>query len=349
MAAPTWKINATDEELRVALESANLPTLLVVLAQLTGDRSWLADPYRPSRTKALDDNDSAGLPPQRRAEVRAAAWEVLRRWRDGALPEPPVPDETEIVEWLSACMGEPVPAEYGRMMAEEAGFRPRDAAWSDAPPARVSDFRVVVIGAGISGICAAIKLGELGIPYVVVEKNERVGGTGWRTTTPAGVGTPSQVYSFSFAPNPNWSRYYAKQGEILDYLTEVSERYGIDDNIWFGTEVTSATFDTTNRRWEVATRDVDGMTHTVTADAVISSVGQLNRPQVPTIPGQETVPAAGRATCSARGQQGVAWARRANRYAPQCSISAVTSRPGPRTPSTPGSPPTVSCWSRSRR
>jgi 4-hydroxyacetophenone monooxygenase len=189
-------------------------------------------------------------------------------------------------------MGEPVPAEYGPMMAEEAGFRRRDAGWTDGPPRRkLADFRVVVIGAGISGICAAIKLRELGISHVVLEKNDEVGGTWSENDYPgAGVDTPSHLYSFSFDPNPSWSRYYAKQGEILGYLAGVADRHRILDDIRFGTEVESAIYDAAAQRWEVVGRGPDGTTLTYPADVVISSVGQLNRPQMPAIPGLETFP-----------------------------------------------------------
>ncbi|MFG2657336.1 flavin-containing monooxygenase [Streptomyces sp. NPDC048425] len=284
------KMTMSDAELRDALYDANLPTLLVVLTQLTGEQRWLADPYRPSRTRALDDNDDAGLPPERQTEIREAAWEVLRKSRDGEITDPPTPDETEIVARLTACMGEQVPAEEGAMMAEEAGFRSRDAAWTSRPPERLETFKVVVIGAGISGTCASVKLSRLGIDHVVFEKGDRVGGT-WRENDypGAGVDTPSHLYSFSFAQNPGWSRYYAKQPEIHDYLTAVAEQYGVMDNVRFGTEVVSATFDSAARRWHIVTRGPGG-THTHEADAVISSVGQLNGPQIPDIPGAGTFP-----------------------------------------------------------
>jgi 4-hydroxyacetophenone monooxygenase len=290
--AQSNRMDADDEELRVALEGANIPTLLMVLAHLTGSHTWLEEPYRPDRTKALDDNDTAGLPASRQAEVRAAAWEVLLQWRAGRIPTPAPPNDQQIVEMLSVCMGEPVPAEYGPMMAEEAGFRRRDAGWTDGPPRhRPADFRVVVIGAGISGICAAIKLRELGISHVVLEKNDEVGGTWSENDYPgAGVDTPSHLYSFSFDPNPSWSRYYAKQDEILGYLAGVAERHQILGGIRFGTEVVSATYDAAAHRWEVVARGSDGTTLTYLADVVISSVGQLNRPQIPAVPGLETFP-----------------------------------------------------------
>lgn len=278
----------SDDELRLALDDANLPTLQVTLAHLTGDRRWLEGPFRPRRGKALDDNDDAGLPAERQRQLREAAYDVLRRWRDQSLPVPAHPTDAQIVDWLTACMGEEVPAEEGPMMAEEAGFQPRDVHWSAEPPVRLADFRVVVIGAGISGLCASIKLAKLGIRHVVLEKNHEIGGTWLENDYPgAGVDTPSHLYSFSFTPHPDWSRYYAKQPEILDYLRDVAKQHDVLENVRFGTEVVSATFDATTGRWTVVSRDGDG-THTDVADVVISSVGQLNRPQTPAIAGADT-------------------------------------------------------------
>jgi 4-hydroxyacetophenone monooxygenase len=217
-------VHATDRELREALEYANLPTLLMVLAHLTGDHRWLEPRYRPSRTIALDDNDTAGLAPEQQAEVRDAAAEIIRRWREGAIPLPPPPSDEQLVEMLSVCMGEPVPSEYGPMMAEEAGFRQRDPEWTVVPRHdRLENFRVLIIGAGISGICAGIKLRRLGIHYEILEKNDSIGGTWLENDYPgAGVDTPSHLYSFSFDMNPRWSRYYAKQPEILDYIDDTA-------------------------------------------------------------------------------------------------------------------------------
>jgi 4-hydroxyacetophenone monooxygenase len=290
-AQPTL-ITATDEELREALEAANLPTLLMVMAHLTGDHSWLEEPYRPDRTIALNDNDTAGLSPTRQAEVRAAALEILGKWREGELPPPPTLSDQQITDMLSVCMGETVPAEFGPMMAEEAGFTERDISWTDGVPTeKLVDFQVLIIGAGISGIGAAIKLRGLNIPYVVIEKNDAVGGTWLENDYPgAGVDTPSHLYEFSFDPSPSWSRYFAKQDEILGYLSDMAQRHEILDSIRFGCEVESADFDATSSTWNVVTRDRAGEAHTYRANVVISSVGQLNRPKYPAITGLDTFP-----------------------------------------------------------
>jgi 4-hydroxyacetophenone monooxygenase len=103
-------------------------------------------------------------------------------------------------------------------------------------------------------------------------------------------GHPSHLYSFSFGPKASWSRYYAKQEEILGYLHDVAERHRILGDIRFRTEVISATYDAAAHSWEVVAREPDGMSRTYRADIVISSVGQLNRPQMPSIPGLGTFP-----------------------------------------------------------
>src|SRR5438067_7326650 len=142
-------LTATDAEIDAALEVANLPTLLIVLAQLTGDERWLAEPFRPTRSVALDDNNSGGLPEPVQAEVRAAARELVIALRggNGTVPPPPAPDE--VIRRLSISLGEAVPVEYGETFSEEAGFRQRAAVgWTAARPAAAEHASIVVIGAG---------------------------------------------------------------------------------------------------------------------------------------------------------------------------------------------------------
>ena len=75
--------SASDAELRAALEEANLPTLLMVLAHLTGDDRWIEEPYTPSRPRGVEDNDSGGFTPELQASIRKDAWEILKEIREG--------------------------------------------------------------------------------------------------------------------------------------------------------------------------------------------------------------------------------------------------------------------------
>lgn len=286
------RMHADDPTLRAALDAANLPALLLVLAHLTGDRSWLAEPYTPSRSIATDDNDTGGFPEPLQAHIRDEAFAFLRAWRDGRAELAPVPPVEEIAGRVGVSVGEEVPDEYSLSMAQEAGFADRDAHWSDRPPRRRDDLRVVVIGAGEGGICAAVKLRELGIGFTVIERNDSVGGVWTENAYPgAGVDTASNLYSYSWAQKSDWSRYFAKQPEILDYFRQVAREHAILPHVRFGTEVTTAHWDGEQRVWRVGVRPFDGTddggaaTEEIVADVLISAVGQLNRPAFPPTPG----------------------------------------------------------------
>jgi 4-hydroxyacetophenone monooxygenase len=258
----------------------------MVLVHMTGDRRWVQDPYRPTRPRGTADNDSGGLPLAVQQEVRDAAFAALTTWRDGGAPPPPPPAHELFVEMMGACVGEAVAEAYAPMMAEEMGFVPRELGWKLQPAD--DDFRVLVIGAGISGICVAIKLEHVGIAYQVIEKNSAVGGTWHENRYPGcGVDTPSHLYSFSFEPNHGWSEYYAKRGEILAYLERCAARHGVSERIRYETEVVGAAYDSATSRWSVVLRTADGGEETVECNILISAVGQLNRPKIPAIEGIE--------------------------------------------------------------
>ena len=286
------RMTADDDSLCEALDSANIPTLLLVLAHLTGDRAWLAEPYLPSRSIATDDNDTAGFPEERQAYVREEAFMFLRAWRDGqvTLADPPPVDD--VAARVGISCGEDVPPEYDVSMAEEAGLADRDAHWTAEPPARRDDLRVVVIGAGEGGICAAVKLGELGLDYTVIERHDAVGGIWLENGYPgAGVDTASALYSFSWAQKPDWSRYFAKQPEILGYLQDVARAHGMLPHVRFGTEVVAARWDDDESVWRIGVRptaDPDAPVDEIVADVLVSAVGQLNRPAYPALPGLDT-------------------------------------------------------------
>jgi cation diffusion facilitator CzcD-associated flavoprotein CzcO len=143
--------------------------------------------------------------------------------------------------------------------------------------------RHAIIGTGFGGLGAAIRLQEdLGERDVVLfERHAGVGGTWWANTYPgAGCDIPSHLYSFSFAPNPEWTRTYPRQQEILDYLRDVTRRFGLADRIRFDTTVTSLSWDEAAGRWTVETTQ-----GTWTADYVIAAAGPLSEPALPALEG----------------------------------------------------------------
>jgi len=145
--------------------------------------------------------------------------------------------------------------------------------------------RVAIIGSGFGGLGAGIRLRENGIAdFVILERASSVGGT-WRDNTYPGCAcdVPSHLYSFSFAPNPLWSRSFSRQPEIRAYLEDIADRYALRRHLRFDTELTEARWDAAHSRWQLRTSRGD-----LTADVVISAAGPLAEPSLPDVPGLDS-------------------------------------------------------------
>lgn len=280
-------VNAGEAE--AAIAEADVPVLLMVLVHLTGDTRWLEPPFQPARDTYFFADESGGLAPELQAEVRQAALEAVLDYHQGRLPAPTAIDDALYLRMMRVCVAEAVPAEYLPMMLEEMGLRRREAAPASPAPTTRSDFRVLIIGAGMSGLCAAMKLREAGIDFTVIEKNAGVGGTWFENIYPeAGCDVPNHFYSYSFRPNPDWSAYFSKAEEIREYLERCAGEAGILEHIRLRTRVLQARYDDSSQAWQVTLEDADGNQRTETANAVICAVGQLNRPKVPAIEGADS-------------------------------------------------------------
>ncbi|MEN3974175.1 NAD(P)/FAD-dependent oxidoreductase [Emcibacter sp. SYSU 3D8] len=146
--------------------------------------------------------------------------------------------------------------------------------------------RIAIIGAGVSGLCAAMQLKRAGIDsFTVYERSEAVGGT-WHDNIYPGCAcdTPSHLYSYSFEPNPDWSRIWAEQPEIEAYFNRCADKYGLRPHIRFRTPIASARFEETSKLWRLTLASGEEET----ADILISGLGQLNVPAFPDIPGMVT-------------------------------------------------------------
>ncbi|WP_121255946.1 flavin-containing monooxygenase [Nocardioides ferulae] len=154
---------------------------------------------------------------------------------------------------------------------------------SSLPPLPASVDHLVV-GAGFAGLCAAIKLTEAGeADFLVVEKGDDVGGT-WRDNTYPGAAcdVPSQLYSYSFAPNPDWSMSFSPQPEIQAYIQRVARESGVLDRFRFHTAVEDAAWDAEARQWVVRTSAGE-----VRAQTLVVGAGGLSEPKLPAIEGIE--------------------------------------------------------------
>jgi 4-hydroxyacetophenone monooxygenase len=273
--------------LDLALEGADIAPLLMVLVHLTGERHWLEEvgPHIQGPW-----NFQQSVPADMQQRVRARMKAVLRDLASGKAPLPAEPPPELLREMLSAGVGGAVPDEYIPMILEEMNLGDRDPKtvhWRTRPDtATLAQFRTVIVGAGVSGLAMAIKLQEAGIPYVIYEKNSTVGGTWLENSYPGcGVDTPNHFYSLSFEPNHDWPDHFSKRDELWHYLERLADQYEIRQHIRFATEVTAARYDEAQALWRITVRDASGRQETIDANALITAVGQLNRPAIPDFPG----------------------------------------------------------------
>jgi 4-hydroxyacetophenone monooxygenase len=267
--------------LRLALAEGDIPSLLMVLTQYVRDEVFL-EQFSPYIGSPYDGRLSQ-LPPELADTLRERLFAVLTQ-----IPAPqstPVPAAL-MKKMMSIDVGESVSDEFIPLLMEQMGFEkqvPRsEVVARRAPP---QDFKVVVIGAGLTGLLAGIKLREAGYDYETFEKNHEIGGTWLENVYPGvGVDTPSHFYSYSFELNPDWSHYVPVGSEMQEYLLRVTEKYDLRRNIRFNTRVLGCEYDEATRKWQVTVEDATGR-RTVSANAVINAHGPVNRWHLPDIPG----------------------------------------------------------------
>lgn len=277
----------SEAEIRTAVASANVPALLMLVFQVTGDEKWLEEPYRPTRGKGLGDHDSGGLPDEVQEIIRAAAVDAILQLQEGEPPAVEFPSDELTSRMMSVCMGEPVGPEYGPMLSEGIAKRidPRIADADLPTPTIPTGMSVVVIGAGLAGIAAAHQLEAMGMDYVIIEKQPEAGGNWWQTVYPgAGVDTPSHLYSYSFAKQ-DWGQHFELRNQIQAYFDDVLHRLGAADRVRYDTEVLRAAYDEDAMVWRTTIRTPSGSTEELVSSILISAVGVLNRPKLPGVPG----------------------------------------------------------------
>lgn len=267
---------------RRVVEAMDIVPLAMSLVHLTGDETIL-DLVAPFVRGPWDY--SHAVPPETQAGLRTRMQAELARLSAGGGPRVPRPAPDLMRRMLAAAVGEPVSDEYLPLIEDQMSIEP------PAPERRfiteeVGGLRVAIVGAGVSGICAAIKLREAGIPFEIFEKNQDVGGTWFENVYPGcAVDTPNHFYQFSFEPNNDWPRYYSAQADNLAYLKRCADRYGIREAIRFGREVRQAVFDEGAATWRLEIDAGPGVTERAEAQVLIWGAGQLNRPAIPNIPG----------------------------------------------------------------
>ncbi|OSC39743.1 flavin-containing monooxygenase [Mycobacterium decipiens] len=274
-------------EIVAALHDVSIPTLLLSLVHVTGDPRFIRE-FKPM---GLFLNEVQGfMSEEDKARARAEALPVIADYRDRGCPEPqPLRIELirEMMDW-AAC--EHVPDDYLPLLLEEMdldGVDPRRPA--ALPRQSAAEIPVVVIGCGESGILAGIRLQQANIPFTIVEKNAGPGGTWWENSYPgARVDVANHFYCYSFEPNNDWTHFFAEQSELQDYFTQVLNKHALTERVRWNTEVVSLEWSDDEGVWSISLRSADGQTSTVYARAVITAVGQLNRPHIPEFDGMDT-------------------------------------------------------------
>lgn len=278
----------SDEQVAAYLEDLSVPALLLSCVHMSRPEDRAAILESELRPVGVFLNEYQGfMEPEAQAAARKLALDVILDWRDRGCPEPePVPPEMvrQMMAWVVA--GE-VDDDYAPMMLEELQLDGDDERAPD-PVRGAADYPVVVIGAGMSGILAAIRLAEAGFPFVIVEKNAGPGGTWWENAYPgARVDVGGHFYSYSFEPSDHWTEFFPRQPEVQAYFQRVFDKHGLGAHTRFSTEVVGATWDYDAGTWSVELDNGE----TLVARAVVAAVGQLNRPFVPDVPGTFDGPA----------------------------------------------------------
>jgi 4-hydroxyacetophenone monooxygenase len=269
---------------RRVLRAANLNVLRVALYYQTGDEAL-------AQMKVLERPVQGGalvahvLDRAHRDELieKAAAYLI-----SGARPKPD-PNKEQAVALMSLFSGHaprPGDAEFGY---EDMGFEAsaRHARWSGSVPvSRLKNFRVTVVGAGFSGIAAAVQLDRLGIAYEIIERQDDIGGTWHLNDYPeARVDISSFLYQYKFEKNYPWQSYFATRDELKKYLNFIVDKYGVRSKIRLRTVVNEASWSDAHQHWELELRNPDGVTENIRSNIVISCSGLFSTPNLPDIPG----------------------------------------------------------------
>jgi 4-hydroxyacetophenone monooxygenase len=283
-------ITESDEALKAAIEEAHLPSLIAALVHVTGDTSLIAGDIKP--VYDFFGDGQGGLTDAQRASTKARALSALRDLRDGKVKPVPLSSDT-VHKLMSFVAGAEIPERYIPFLEEELALDDTDVkaahGLDEVPASLKRDFKVLIIGAGMSGLLAAIRMKQAGIAYTIVEKNADVGGT-WMVNAYPGcrVDNPNHLYSYSFEPNHDWPYHFSTQPLLWKYFQGVADKYGLRPNIRFNSEVIESVFDEARGLWKTRVRGTDGKEETFVSNVVITAVGQLSRPRLPDIKGIES-------------------------------------------------------------
>lgn len=271
--------------IRRALEHANLNVLRIALYQHTGDPELAAMKVvkhaRPGSPFLF-----SVLSPQDDEIVRQKAVAYLVGGAARPVATPTRVEAGRLMELFTGDTLRPSEQDFGWEELAFDGF-PRAAAWTNKPsPTAVANYSVTIIGAGFSGLIAAIQLEKLGIAYRIVERQAGIGGTWFLNDYPgARVDITSFLYQFKFEKSYPWKSYFATQDELRDYVDYIVDKHRLRDRVSLNTKVTHAEWSAADAKWVLQIENPDGTAETLRSNFVISASGLFSTPKLPDIPG----------------------------------------------------------------
>jgi 4-hydroxyacetophenone monooxygenase len=274
-------LNASDETIADAVQYAEPMVLRGLLYQLTGDEEVAA-----TRTELAQKGFGEVLvvTEEDAALLRRKAVDFVKAYRDAGAGEISIGPVQRLHKSLDLAAGIEFADEDMGLLVEELALDPwaRSLEWSATPdPKRLEDFKVLVIGAGMGGLDAALQLKRARIPFTVIEKNSDVGGTWHENRYPgARVDTLSRAYTNIFGVDFEYPNPFCPWTENERYFKWIADTFELRDNIVFDTEVRSATWDEDASEWVVVVDGPDGE-QTLRARGLVTAVGFLNRPKIP--------------------------------------------------------------------
>ncbi|HVY04236.1 MAG TPA: NAD(P)-binding protein, partial [Caulobacterales bacterium] len=233
----------TTIDLESALADAHLPALVCSLVHISGDASLLKPEWRPRYTPF--NRAEIGVSEAEIASIHAAARAILGAYLRDPRPLAPLPAET-VRKMMDFVTGVDIPEGYTAFVSDELaiGSSSKDPQW-DTPKlkAAAAKMKVVIVGAGMSGLLTGIRLRQAGIPFEIIEKNPEVGGTWFENSYPGcRVDNANHMYSYSFEPNHFWPQHFSPQPVLLNYFKGIADRYDLRRSIRFETMVEEAAF-----------------------------------------------------------------------------------------------------------
>jgi 4-hydroxyacetophenone monooxygenase len=330
---------ASDEQISSALAQAHIPALAAALMHLNGNRDHFSK-VRPQFVMFAEDED--GLTDPDRLWIRERAFDALTKYRDRGCAELPRPAPDDVIAAMSYITGTEMTPEEVPFLREELNLFAEDGRRVPIDNvALAAGLNVLIIGTGMSGIMAAIRLQQAGIPFLMLEKNPEMTGTWYENTYPGcQVDSANHLYSYIFEPNHQWSGHFSGGAELNAYFNRIVDKYGLRQHARLNTQVERASFNESDNRWTVEVVS-QGVREVLVADIVISAVGQLNSPKLPDIEGLDSF--GGVAFHSARWEHehelegkrvivigtGCSAAQFVPRIAPQCGTLKIFQRSAP--------------------